>query len=107
MKLQTGANQVAASLSYNATSKQFSNKLVTRKFTINPSSVKQTMGSDEDFTSALISRKASIAQLDMGGGMEMLDGQYNQSGGGNQKQRKNPSKRDSNNQIGDPFSALF
>lgn len=77
MKLQTGANQVSANLSYNATSKQFSNKLVTRKFTINPTSGKQTsmmMGSDEDFTSALISRKASIAQLDMGGGMEMLDG---------------------------------
>jgi hypothetical protein len=60
MKLQTGANQVSANLSYNATSKQFSNKLVTRKFTINPGSAKQ-MGSDEDFTSALISRKASVA----------------------------------------------
>ena len=84
MKLQTGANQVSASLSYNATSKQFSNKLVTRKFTINPASVKRTsmMGSDEDFTSALISRKPSSAQLDLGGGMEMLDGgQYGQSGG--------------------------
>jgi hypothetical protein len=41
MKLQTGANQMQASLSYNATSKQLSNKLVTRKFTINAASIKQ------------------------------------------------------------------
>ncbi len=60
-------------------SKQFSNKLVTRKFTINPGSIKRSsmMGSDEDFTAAM----KSGMQMDMGGGMDMLESAgFNQSG---------------------------
>ena len=73
MKLQTGANQVSNALSYNSSSKQFSNKLVTRKFTMNPSTMKRTsmgeMGDDFGF----IGRRESMAKLDMIGGAEMLE----------------------------------
>lgn len=36
MKLQTGANQVSGTLSIQNSTRQFSNKLMTRKFTMAP-----------------------------------------------------------------------
>jgi hypothetical protein len=59
MKLQTGANQVSNALSYQS-SKQFSGKLVTRKFTMNPSSMKRMSMGD-------------FGELDMIGGADMLE----------------------------------
>lgn len=67
MKLQTGANQVSNALNYNASSKQFSNKLVTRKFTMNPATMKRTSMTDMEEMGYMGSK------IDLIGGAEMLE----------------------------------
>ncbi len=71
MKLQTGANQVSNQLNYSS-SKQFSNKLVTRKFTMNPSSMKR-MSMGEFGDEYVGGRRDSIRNLDLIGGVDMLE----------------------------------
>jgi hypothetical protein len=65
-------------MNYSATSKQFSGRLVTRKFTMNPSTINRenAMVADDDFTSAFMARKSSIAQIEVAGGGEMSDGEF-------------------------------
>lgn len=70
MKLQSGASQVSGALSYQKSSRQFSGKLVTRKFTMKRAGA-SNVGDGDDYQ--FLVRGTSMAGIDMSGGNDMLE----------------------------------